>query len=89
MTTDTIKNSARIEFTLEDANTLMSLVDIALKAGGLQVATQAVYIQSKVNKAFTEKASPPLSPPPPIADTPSPAPKRKQPVQPAVQVDQA
>lgn len=41
-----------ITFTDQEASALLGLIDIATKAGGLQVATNAVVLAQKIDKAF-------------------------------------
>lgn len=41
-------STIKIELTAQEANTLMQLLDVAIKAGGLNVAQSAVYFASKL-----------------------------------------
>lgn len=45
----------KVEFTIEEANTLIGLLDLAVKAGGLQVAASAVNIMQKLKNAAEKK----------------------------------
>lgn len=47
-----------VEFTEADANALMSLLDVAVKAGGLPVANNALRIAGIVQAAFNESVKP-------------------------------
>lgn len=47
----------KIELTLEEANTLLNLIDVAVKAGGLQVAPVAVAMMQKIQEAAEKKDS--------------------------------
>lgn len=45
----------KVEFTIEEANTLIGLLDLAVKAGGLQVAPNAVNMMQKLKDAAEKK----------------------------------
>lgn len=45
----------KVEFTIEEANTLIGLLDLAVKAGGLQVAASAVNMMQKLKNAAEKK----------------------------------
>ena len=45
----------KVEFTIEEANTLIGLLDLAVKAGGLQVAPNAVAMMQKLKDAAEKK----------------------------------
>jgi hypothetical protein len=47
----------KLELTLDEANALISLIDIAVKAGGLQVAPTAVAMMQKLKDAAEKKDS--------------------------------
>lgn len=47
----------KLELTIDEANALISLIDIAVKAGGLQVATTAVVMVQKIKEAAEKKDS--------------------------------
>lgn len=49
-----------IDFTKEEANALMQLLDLACKAGGLQVAEAAIYMTKKIQPATFDGPSEPL-----------------------------
>ena len=40
-----------IEFTQEEANALLTLIDLAVKAGGLNVAQAAAHLAGKIQAA--------------------------------------
>lgn len=54
---------ANIEFTKDEAEVLVALLDVAVKAGGLQVAQNAIALAMKVRAVF------PLVPPMAIPQT--------------------
>ncbi len=43
---------ASIEFSVEEANATLQLIDLAVKSGGLNVAEAAVVITNKFKSAF-------------------------------------
>lgn len=43
-----------IEFTEQEAQDLVGLLDVAVKAGGLQVAAVAIVLTNKIQTAFSE-----------------------------------
>lgn len=45
----------KVDFTIEEANTLVGLLDLAVKAGGLQVASNAVAMLQKLKDAVEKK----------------------------------
>lgn len=45
----------KIELTIDEANALINLIDIAVKAGGLQVALNAVAMVQKLKDAAEKK----------------------------------
>lgn len=45
----------KIELTNEEANALIELIDISVKAGGLRVASAAVTLVAKIQTAAQEK----------------------------------
>ena len=45
----------KVEFTIEEANALIGLLDLAVKAGGLQVAHNAVVMMQKLKDAAEKK----------------------------------
>lgn len=47
-----------VEFSEADANSLMSLLDVAVKTGGLSVANNALVIASRVQSAYNEFVKP-------------------------------
>jgi len=44
-------NTIKIEFTVEEANALLNLLDVAVKAGGIRVAPVALSIVQRVEDA--------------------------------------
>lgn len=49
----------KVEFKDEkEANALIALLDIAVKAGGLQVAQDAIYFTNEIKKVYEEKEEP-------------------------------
>lgn len=44
----------KIELTIPQAQALLNLIDLAVKAGGLQVASTAVFFQTEISRAFKE-----------------------------------
>lgn len=47
----------KIELNVDEANALINLIDIAVKAGGLQVAPMAVAMMQKLREAADKKDS--------------------------------
>lgn len=47
----------KIELTIEEANALLSLIDIAVKAAGLQAAPAALAMAQKIKDASEKKDS--------------------------------
>lgn len=47
----------KVDFTIEEANTLIGLLDLAVKAGGLQTAHAALAIAQKLKDAAEKKDS--------------------------------
>lgn len=47
----------KIELTIDEANALLSLIDIAVKAAGLQVAPVALAMAQKLKDAAEKKDS--------------------------------
>ena len=45
----------QIELTQQEANNLIALINIAIKAGGLEVAETGVFLHKKIQAAFAEK----------------------------------
>lgn len=45
----------KIELTIEEANALINLIDLAVKAGGIQVAPMAVAMMQKLREAADKK----------------------------------
>lgn len=45
----------KIDLTIDEANALINLIDIAVKAGGLQVAAPAVALMQKIKDAAEKK----------------------------------
>lgn len=45
----------KIELTIEEANALINLIDLAVKAGGLQVAPTAVAMMQKLKEAADKR----------------------------------
>lgn len=48
----------KIEITKDQAQALLNLIDIAVKAGGLQVASTAVFFHSLLETAARAEANP-------------------------------
>lgn len=48
----------KIELTTPQAQALLNLIDLAVKAGGLQVASTAVFFQSEIDRAFKAESEP-------------------------------
>jgi hypothetical protein len=46
----------KIEFTKEEAQALVGLIDLAVKSGGLQVANAALVIMKKIDDAAKESS---------------------------------
>lgn len=57
-----------LDFTTEEAQNLMALLDLACKSGGLQVAQTALPLAVKLQTAINA-ATTPVSVPPPGAST--------------------
>lgn len=53
MPTDTENFS--VEFTKDEAEALVKLIDKAVQAAGLQVAAQAVHFHQKIDKAYRSR----------------------------------
>ncbi len=47
-----------IEFTKDEARVLLAMIDIALKATGLQAAESAVVLSRKIQTAMIDEAQP-------------------------------
>lgn len=47
-----------VKFTEADANSLMNLLDVAVKHGGLSVANNALVIASLVQNAYNKSKTP-------------------------------
>lgn len=45
----------KLEVTIDEANALINLIDLAVKAGGLQVAPVAVAMMQKLKEAADKK----------------------------------
>ena len=52
MSTPTPRTKASIEFSNQEASVLLELINIAIKAQGLQVAENGVVLFKKINAAF-------------------------------------
>jgi hypothetical protein len=46
----------KIELTVQEANSLLMLIDIAVKSAGLQVAPAAIAMMQKIQQAEAESA---------------------------------
>jgi hypothetical protein len=44
----------KIELTVQEANALLALLDLAVKSGGLRVAADALMVTQKIQQAETE-----------------------------------
>ena len=50
-----MKEKASIELTLEQANILVKLLDIAVRKEGLAISKHAIFFHDLINKGFEEK----------------------------------
>lgn len=48
-------NTVTVEFTQDELNTLSALLDVAVKAGGIQAARPALAIIGKIEQAIADK----------------------------------
>lgn len=61
-----VAQNAKVEFTPEEGNALVQMLDLATKhpdKGGLLVAPQAVHLMQKLQRAFEEAKTAAASPP--------------------------
>jgi len=56
---DSLPNTFSVEFTKDEAEALVKLIDRAVQAAGLQVASQAVYFHQKIDKAYRNRPATP------------------------------
>lgn len=50
-----------IEFSIEEADALLSYIDLALKSKGLEIGENAVVLAKKIQNAFIVKQEPELT----------------------------
>ena len=53
----TVTENFSVEFTKDEAEALVKLIDLAIKSAGLSVAAQAAHFHQKVDKAYRNRST--------------------------------